>query len=206
MFPGERRMMQVYIGKMEMMLVRLVIEKLPTHIASSARRKLKKYGEDKSKFISKKRLALCDVNTYITNTTPSQIPNYELRDYYSLRWQIELIFKAWKSVYKIDCCKNMKMERFECMIYGTLIFIIITTHLLTHFKRTLHRKFNKELSELKFYKILKQNINQIKIAFIKSNKHILKALSILEALVFKSCIKQPKYYGKTPYSILNLFS
>jgi IS4 transposase len=111
--------------------------------------------EHKGKNLSKERLELCDLNMYITNTTEEKLPHKKVREYYSLRWQIEIIFKAWKTVYKIDKVKKMKIERFECINYGAMILIMLTTDLLAYCKYLMYVKGNKEISELKSYKIMK---------------------------------------------------
>lgn len=154
---GEQRSIICYVGKNELMKIRVVIEKVPQRIVAEKRRKLKFISEGKSKFISKKRLELCAINTYLTNASTVQFPTKEVRKYYSLRWQIEILFKAWKSTYNIDKIKDMKIKRFECITYGTLMLIVITSHLLAHYKSKLFVKTNREISELKFFKIIKQN-------------------------------------------------
>ncbi|MGL5050387.1 MAG: hypothetical protein ACRC6E_07085, partial [Fusobacteriaceae bacterium] len=40
-------------------------------------------------------------------------------------WQIELLFKIFKSDFKIDKIKNLKTERVEAHIYATLIRILL---------------------------------------------------------------------------------
>jgi len=35
------------------------------------------------------------------------------------------IFKVWKSIYHVDKLKKVKIERFECQLYGKLILILI---------------------------------------------------------------------------------
>jgi len=61
------------------------------------------------------------VNAYITNADQDILPTDLIRSIYSLRWQIEIIFKTWKSTFNLDKVKQMKIQRFDCINYGTLI-------------------------------------------------------------------------------------
>ena len=76
---------------------------------------------------------------------------------YSLRWQIELLFKAWKSVFDLEKVKKMKKERFECHVYGTLIAILVTQTFLfqarTYWQQTegIQISERKALDVLQFY-------------------------------------------------------
>lgn len=49
----------------------------------------------------------------------------QVHDIYSLRWQIEIVFKTWKSLFGINHCHNIKRERLECHLYGQLIAIFL---------------------------------------------------------------------------------
>lgn len=42
---------------------------------------------------------------------------------YRLRWQLELIFKSWKSQLKVDWCKGSNSKRIKVLIYSRLIAI-----------------------------------------------------------------------------------
>ena len=199
---GEIKSIWVHIGQKEKFLTRLVLEKVPTQVANEKRRKLKTDKQNKRKSISKERLALCDVNAYVTNCTEEQLPDHLSRQFYSLRWQIEIIFKAWKSFFKIDKVKKMKIERFECFHYGCLMWIVASTHLLRYFKFLYLSKHKKEISELKFFKLIaskKQDMKEI----IKSNiDHIPGFLDQLESLIERTCIKEQKKNKLTPLKIL----
>ncbi|WP_256973017.1 transposase [Bacillus wiedmannii] len=63
---------------------------------------------------------------YVTNIPWEYVSKREIHDFYSLRWQIEIIFKTWKSIFCIHHNTNIKKERLECHIYGKLITYIIT--------------------------------------------------------------------------------
>ncbi|WP_412760850.1 transposase, partial [Pallidibacillus thermolactis] len=59
---------------------------------------------------------------------------------YSLRWQIEILFKTWKSLFGIHEVKNIKKERFECHLYGTLIQLLLCSTLAFQCRRMLYMK------------------------------------------------------------------
>jgi len=201
---GERKIMKVYLGKKEKLPVRLILEKVPVKVADEKRRKLKTDKQNKRKNLSKRRLEFCNLNVYITNTTEEQLPSEQVRNYYSLRWQIELVFKAWKSVYNIDKIKPMKIQRFECNLYGTLLLIILTTNLLAFYKRNLYQSTKKELSEIKMFKTLKHLLPTLKKAVTKSKKSIIKFMNLLEDIVLKTCIKQQKRNALNPFNIISI--
>ena len=48
---------------------------------------------------------LMSMNVYITNTSLEEVPTNYVHSLYSLRWQIEILFKTRKSFFEIDECK-----------------------------------------------------------------------------------------------------
>lgn len=64
-------------------------------------------------------------NTFITNVCCAILPVTEVRKTYYLRWQIELVFKTWKSFFHIDKIKKVKKERLECQLIAKLLWILI---------------------------------------------------------------------------------
>jgi hypothetical protein len=200
--PGEQRILFVYLGKKEKLPVRLVIEKVPSEVASEKRRKLKTDKQNKHKNLSQERLQFCDINAYITNTTEDQLPARDTRKYYSLRWQIEIAFKTWKTVYSIDKVKPMKMQRFECVHYGTLILILLTTRLMTYCKVWLYIRHQAELSELKLFKTIKLLLSELRHA-LKSPKTLMKFFLLLENIIKQTCVKERKRSKPTPFLIIN---
>lgn len=57
---------------------------------------------------------------------PESIFAPQIIELYRLRWQVELIFKVWKSYLEIDHFKVMKQERWLCHLYGTLLVFLIS--------------------------------------------------------------------------------
>src|SRR5438874_3773167 len=77
---------------------------------------------------------------------------------YGLRWQIELLFRMWKSLLLIEHTKGMNIFRFECFLYGRLIFILLSTELLSFIRSTLQEAtIEVELSEWKTLKLIKKS-------------------------------------------------
>lgn len=199
---GELKSMQIYLGEKEKHPTRLALEKLPKKLGNEKRRKLKTDKQNKRKTISKERLIFCDVNAFITNCTEEDLPNDLLRHCYSLRWQVEIIFKAWKSSFKIDKVKQMKIERFECFHYGCLMLIIASTHLLSYFKQWYLTKHKEEISELKFFKLISSMKQKIKEIVKKQKIAIDLFLEQLAEIIERTCVKEQKKNRLKPLEII----
>lgn len=203
---GEIKRIEVYLGAKELFPTSLVLEKVPEAIANEKRRKLQTDKQNKRKGLSNERLIFCDVNAFVTNCKEEQLPNNLLRQCYSLRWQVEIIFKAWKSYYKIDKVKQMKIERFDCFHYGCLMLIITSTNLLSYFKQWYFRKWEEEISELKFFKLIVSMKQEIKEVIKKQKKVISKFIDELASLIERTCVKEQKKNRLQPLTILNNLS
>lgn len=171
-------------------------------MANEKRRKLTTDKQNKRKGISKARLVFCDVNAFITNCTEEQLPNDLVRQCYSLRWQVEIIFKAWKSFFKIDKVKQMKIERFECFHYGCLMLIIVSTHMLRYFKQWYLKKCLQEISELKFFKLITSIKQEIKQVISNQKDAMADFLDQLAEIIERTCVKEHKKNKLNPLKTL----
>lgn len=106
-------------------------------------------------------------NIFITNAPEEKLSTKNIRRIYYLRWQIELLFKTWKSYYRINEVKVVKKQRLLCQLYGKLILIVIGARL-----RQIHQKVVSEtntemgVSILKFNKRVSQLSREIKDLFL----------------------------------------
>jgi hypothetical protein len=207
MKPGEIIDRLVYLGKVNKVPVRMVLERVPDEVAAQKRRKLKTDKQNKRKAISKGRLAFCDVNAYITNAQEKLLQIHLIRSIYSLRWQIEIIFKTWKSTFNLDKVNRMSLQRFECLNYGTLLQIIICTKLFNYYKTILWNSCRIELSELKSMKYLQLIVSEIKIHLhSKAFFRIKKLLDDVLVTLKSKCVKELRKGRQTPMMILEKLS
>ena len=54
---------------------------------------------------------------------------------YRLRWQIELIFKAWKSILQIHKIRSARIPRVMCQVYGKLIVAVVSMQIADEGRR-----------------------------------------------------------------------
>lgn len=115
---------EVYTGKNQELKSRLIIYKLTED------EKIKKIASEKKK--DKKKAKTLDpenekysINMLLTNVPAKIIPKEIAYEMYSLRWQVEIMFKVWKSVFNVDLSKKVKIQRFQCSLYGKLMAILL---------------------------------------------------------------------------------
>ena len=96
------------------------------------------------------------INTYITNI-PQEIATAEqIHNLYTLRWQIENMFKVWKSIFGMADIKKVKVERFECFLYGRLIELLLAASIVSTSKAIAVEEGIQPLSELKTFSIVNE--------------------------------------------------
>ncbi len=115
----------------------------------SRKRNKRQAAKKKGRTPSKEVLALCHWDLYVTTVPKSFMPTEFVGDVYSIRWQIELVFKAAKSFlgFKLICGK--KSPRVLCQIYGRLIVLVLTLFLGGKFRKRMWEQKRRELSFLK---------------------------------------------------------
>lgn len=79
----------------------------------------------KGRMPSERHLALCDWWLLITNAPPILLETAEAPNLYGSRWQIELIFKLWKSQSCLAVSRSTNVWRILCEIYVKLLIVLI---------------------------------------------------------------------------------
>ena len=117
--------MQILLGIKERVPCRILAVKVPDDVANERRHKMKKAAKDKGTTLSERVLKLADWNVICTNIPPELLSVEEGFVLMRTRWQIELLFKLWKSEGKIDEWRSEKPYRILCELYSKLVVMII---------------------------------------------------------------------------------
>lgn len=94
--------------------------RIPPAAAEKRRHDLKLTAARKQKPVSPERLALLNWNVWLTNAPQSMLSDQEVEAVSRVRWQIELLFKLWKSVGMVDEWRSDKPWRVLCEVYAKL--------------------------------------------------------------------------------------
>jgi len=145
---------QVLIGKDDKIPVRLIIDIVPEEVYQKRLKKNEQYNRKKGKQTTDDFKARARFNLMITNISEEDLPEENVYLLYKLRWQIELVFKIWKSTCGIDKLQPMKYHRFICTLYAKLLLVLINNQIFNVAQKHLYERFHKLLSRDKCFKTL----------------------------------------------------
>lgn len=119
---------EVYITKARIP-VRLIAYKVPDKISAERRRKANVTAKKQGRMLTKKKINLLDFSIFITNVPREMWPGEVVGTIYRLRWQIELLFKSWKSGLSIDYLAGINRHRIEALLYVRMIMVIMVNEM-----------------------------------------------------------------------------
>jgi hypothetical protein len=106
---------------------RLIIERLPEQVRNERLRKLHQEAHSRGRQLTATAIFLAAFNFYVTNASRDLLPASCCRFLYAIRWQVELVFKAWKSHLQIHHIHvKHRPQRVKVTILGKLIFTTLT--------------------------------------------------------------------------------
>jgi len=117
--------MQIMLGVKEKVPCRLLAVRVPDEVAKLRRCKLISEAKREGKKPSKKSLELAGWTTLACNVSCEKLSLKEAFVLMRARWQIELIFKLWKSCGFIDEWRTENPWRILCEVYAKLIVMLI---------------------------------------------------------------------------------
>ena len=119
------RELDVLVYEKNQIACRLIIERVNDNEYDRRLEKARASAKSRGVGVSELHKMKLRYNTFITNVCSSILPYTVIRKTYYLRWQIELVFKTWKSFFRIDKIKKVKKERLECQLLAKLLWILI---------------------------------------------------------------------------------
>ena len=88
-------------------------------------------------------------NLFITNVPATVWPSQTVGIAYSLRWQVELVFKSWKSHLHLNTLTTTTKNSTLCYLYGQMLLIVLTSALGSPLRLAVWQQHQRELSLLK---------------------------------------------------------
>jgi len=174
----ERSEKEVLAGE-NRMPVRLVFGLVPEHVYQQRLRNKEKEAKKKGHQIKERTKLLLRFNLFITNAQTHILPIEKVMPLYRFRWQIELMFKNWKSVFSIHTLQKMKEKRYTTMLYTRLILIVIDVQIINQLQSYLSEQKIKDsvLSYHKALTTLKRKFSEL-LSILRSERE--KAIMLLE--------------------------
>ena len=193
---------EVYLGAKEKLKTRLILTKLNEENKNRKMEIAVKNSNKKGRRLTENAVDFAEINVYVTNAPSHIIDTKMVYEIYSLRWQIEIMFKVWKSIFQIHLAKQVKIERYHCHLYGKLIALLISTTLVFRYRDEFYFENDKQLSELKAFKLIKSFLIDIRQAIWKNESSLLNFFQLIKDLIDKYGIKTRKKGHKTFLDII----
>ncbi|MGH7456370.1 MAG: IS4 family transposase [bacterium] len=201
--PVNQTEVEVYLKKGDLILqTRLVIEKVPDQVKAQRLRKINQISRKKGYKPRKRVKILAGFNLYITNAPATSIPREQIRWLYRIRWQIELIFKNWKSNFALAKVTGKRPERIKCLIYAKLLFILITTKICGAIQNYVWFISQREVSGFQAAKHFKIVALLWLVAIVQHPKSVSKLLTNAVTFIMKQCLKGKSNKRTYPLALL----
>lgn len=114
----------ILLGAEYQLPCRLLVERVPKQVAEQRRRRLHEEAKRRGRSASALNLALADWTLLISNVPADRMSVPEALVLAKARWQIECLWKLWKSEGQIDEWRSAKGPAILCELYAKLIAML----------------------------------------------------------------------------------
>lgn len=146
---------EVFLGKNERLPVRAVVSLTDEETYRKRLRKTEKQARSTGSVVSEAFKTRARLNIMVTNVPCEKLDAQHIRKVYSIRWQIELLFKVWKSQATIHEFNTSNIHRFECQLYGKLIWIVLNLNIFNWLQQRVLSKDRHLCSVWKYFKFIR---------------------------------------------------
>lgn len=117
------------LGAQQRLPVRIVVVRLPQAQVDARRRRIWANAQRRGTTPAAATLALAEWNIFCTNVPAACWSAEQVLAAYPIRWQVELLFKLFKSQAGLDHIGNRRPARVLCFFYARLIALVLTQQL-----------------------------------------------------------------------------
>ena len=147
-------------GKLSM-AVRICGVRLSEKDYNKRLRKANKKAKSSGKTLSKEEKIRLKWVFIITNVPIEMLDCRTICEMYRLRWQIELVFKSWKSHFAIDQMNNVGKDYWDCLLFGKLAIITMLTVMHSHVHYFMLKTSDRGVSFLRFMEHMREELDII---------------------------------------------
>jgi hypothetical protein len=184
----------VVVGARERVAARLIAVRMPDAVVNERRRQARAGAKKRGYTPSQAPLTLLAWNLFMTNVPSTMGPPQTVGRAHSLRWQVELVFKSWKSHLHLATLTTTTKHSPLCYLYGRMLLLLLTYALCPTLRATVWHKKQRELSLLKFVRHLQAGADPWLQASFQStlqlSAFLLRACTAAERLVMKTVRKR----------------
>lgn len=191
----------VALGRLSQLKVRLIFQKLPAAVVAERRRQAKRKARHKGYTCSARHLNLLAWSVFITNIPRDWLQASQIMLLYRVRWQVELIFKLWKSQAKLDAIVRCGPHRFLCQFYARLLALLVFHWLLDEFST---EESTAELSLPKAFAIIQRYAARLRSLLAAPHPTLATLLEKLQLDLRRFALKQKR--RKSPSTLARILA
>ena len=136
--------------------LRLIAYRLREEQANRRRAQLREKCRTHGRLPTEEALELAGWLILVTNAPAHLLPTTAVGFLYRVRWQVELVFKQFKSVLRLDVLVSANPARVQCEIWGRLLLALLTFVWYQHLNAACLELHACEISFAKVAKLLQQ--------------------------------------------------
>jgi hypothetical protein len=111
----------VHVFHKEKVPMRLLASRVPDDVAEARRERVRREAKERGRQVSQKKLELCEWNVLLTNAPSRLISVHQACDVRRVRWQVELVFKVFKSEAKVGHSRSEDGWRVLTELFAKLL-------------------------------------------------------------------------------------
>lgn len=172
---------QVSIGQAHRLPCRLVARRVSQEVADARRRKLHSEARRRGQVVGAARLRLAEWTVYVTNVPVEKLSVEEVFVLARARWQVELLFRLWKSHGHVDKSRSEKPWRILCEVYAKLLAMVVE-----HWLLLVSCWEHPDRSLCKAVKTIQRHAGHLA-SHLKSMEHLAEAISVIQRCLAVGC-------------------